>query len=46
MVDKLWERLEQTWYWSIDPALCHRLVESMPQRIEAVIRARGGDTRY
>jgi len=44
-VDKLWERLEATW-WCIDPAECRDLVESMPRRIEAVIRARGGHTRY
>jgi len=37
-VDKLWERLEETW-WSIDPAVCRRLVELMPRQIEAVIRA-------
>jgi len=42
-VDKLLERLEETW-WSIDPAVCRRLVEPMPRRIEAVIRARGGHT--
>jgi len=40
-VDKLWERLKATW-WCIDPAECRDLVESMPRRIEAVIRARGG----
>jgi len=44
-VDQLWERLEREW-WAIDPAQCRRLVESMPRRIEAVIKARGGHIRY
>ena len=43
-VDRLRERLEQEW-WSIDQSLCRRLVESMPRRIEAVIKARGGRIR-
>jgi len=45
MVEELWERLEQTW-WAIEPDLCRRLVESMPARIEAIIMAHGGSTRY
>ena len=44
-VDALWERLEQTW-WSIEPELCQRLVDSMPARIEAVLKAHGGHTRF
>ena len=37
---KLWEALEST--WASIPVECFRhLVESMPQRIEAVLRARG-----
>jgi len=43
-VKELWERLERTW-WDIEH-LCRQLVESMPARIEAVIEARGGYTRY
>jgi len=37
-VEQLWERVEREW-WSTDPALCRRLVESMPHRIEGVIKA-------
>ena len=44
-VDELWERLERVW-WAIEPDLCCRLVESMPDRVEAVIKARGGHTRF
>ena len=44
-VDELWERLEHTW-WAIEPSLCLRLVKSMPARIDAVIRAKGGYTRF
>jgi len=44
-VDELWERLEHTW-WAVEPSLCLRLVKSMPARIDAVIRAKGGYTRF
>ena len=44
-VEQLWERVEREW-WSIDPELCRRLVASMPRRIEAVIKARGGSVRF
>jgi len=44
-VKQLWERLEREW-WAIDPAQCRRLVEPLPRRIEAVIKARGGHIRY
>ena len=42
---QLWEALEST--WASIPVECFRhLVESMPQRIEAVLRAKGGATQY
>lgn len=44
-VDALWERLEKEW-WATEPNLCRRLIESMPARINAVIKARGGHTRF
>ena len=44
-VEHLWERLERVW-WSIEPDQCRRLVQSMPDRIRAVIKARGGYTRF
>jgi len=43
--DELWEQLERVW-WPIEPDQSRRLVESMPARIESVLRARGGHTRY
>ncbi|CBQ72283.1 related to transposase [Sporisorium reilianum SRZ2] len=38
-------RLEEVWA-QIPVSLCQALVESMPKRIEAVIKARGGNTKY
>ena len=44
-ITQLWEALASTWV-SI-PVECFRhLVESMPQRIEAVLRTKGGATQY
>ena len=43
-VEQLWERVEREW-WSTDPAPYRRVVESMPRRIEAVIKARGCSIR-
>ncbi len=31
---------------SITPEQCHRLIDSMPHRIDAVIHAKGGPTKY
>ncbi len=31
---------------SITPEQCHRLIASMPHRIDAVIHAKGGPTKY
>ncbi len=31
---------------SITPERCHRLIDSMPRRIDAVIHAKGGPTKY
>ncbi len=31
---------------SIPPQQCHKLITSMPRRIEAVIKAKGADTKY
>jgi len=30
----------------IEPEMCHNLISSMPIRMEAVIREKGGDTKY
>ena len=37
--------IETTWM-SITPAQCHKLVSSMPRRIQAVIDAKGAPTKY
>ena len=42
---ELWERVEKEWE-NIKPEVCQRLIESMPRRVAAVIRAKGGYTKY
>ena len=42
---ELWERLVKEWN-GIPPEVCQNLIESMPRRIEAVIKANGGHTKY
>ncbi len=37
--------IKATWA-SITPEQCHRLIDSMPRRIDAVIHAKGGPTKY
>jgi hypothetical protein len=44
-VAQLWEALESTWA-SIPVELFRHHVESMPRRIVAVLRAKGGATQY
>jgi len=44
-VHELWERVVKEWD-EIPPEVCQRLIESMPRRIQAVIRAKGGHTKY
>ena len=42
---ELWERVEVEW-GEIKAEECQKLIESMPRRIEAVIKAKGGHTKY
>ena len=42
---ELWERVAEKW-GEIEPAVCQNLIESMPRRIRAVIKAKGGHTKY
>jgi transposase len=42
---ELWERVEREWE-AIDKSVCQRLIESMPRRIAAVLKAKGGYTKY
>jgi transposase len=44
-VHELWERVGKEWN-KIPPEVCQRLIESMPRRIQAVIKAKGGHTKY
>ena len=42
---EIWERAAEVWN-KISPEVCQKLIESMPRRIEAVIKAKGGQTKY
>jgi len=42
---ELWDRIQVEWD-KIEPEVCQNLIESMPRRMEAVIRAKGGYTKY
>ena len=44
-VHELWDRVEVEWN-EIAAETCQNLIESMPRRIKAVIRANGGHTKY
>ena len=41
----LWERIEDEWN-KIEPEVCQNLIESMPRRVAAVLKAKGGYTKY
>lgn len=45
-LDELYARVKKVWRTMITPELCVKLIESMPRRIEAVIKAKGGQTKY
>lgn len=42
---ELWERVEAEWN-KISIDTCRKLIDSMPNRIEAVLKAKGGYTKY
>src|SRR6266850_834355 len=42
---EMWERAVEVWD-NIPPEVCQNLIESMPRRLEAVIKAKGGHTKY
>ena len=44
-VHELWDRLDAEWN-KIPAERCQRLIESMPRRLQAVIKAKGGHTKY
>ncbi len=43
--DELKATVKETWA-SIPPQQCHKLITSMPRRIEAVIKTKGTTTKY
>jgi hypothetical protein len=44
-INELWERVEAEWN-KITAEECMRLIESMPRRVQAVLKAKGGHTKY
>jgi transposase len=42
---ELWDRVQEEWN-KIQPEVCQDLIESMPRRVEAVVKAKGGYTKY
>ena len=42
---ELWDRVEEEWD-KIGVDVCQKLIESMPERIEALLKAKGGYTDY
>jgi hypothetical protein len=41
---KLWDRAEGEWN-KIPPEVCQNIIESIPRCMEAVIKAKGGNTK-
>lgn len=44
-IGELWERTQDVWN-EIPASVCQNLIESMPSRVEAVFKAKGGYTKY
>ena len=44
-VHELWDRVAKE-LTEIPPETCQKLIESMPRRIQAVLEAKGGHTKY
>jgi len=42
---EIWERAVEVWD-NIPPEVCQNLIESMPRRLAAVIKVKGGHTKY
>ena len=43
---ELKEAIKAVWVLELSDEYCQSLVESMPKRLEAVIKAKGGTTKY
>lgn len=44
-IDELWRRVKETWN-AFPASSCLNHINSMPDRIQAVIKAKGGNTKY
>jgi hypothetical protein len=44
-VHELWDRVAKEWT-EIPPETCQKLIERMPRRIQGVLKANGGHTKY
>ena len=44
-VHELLDQFQEEWE-KIEPSVCQNLIKSMPRRIEAVLKAKGGYTKY
>ena len=44
-IAELWERVQTEWE-AIPKKECQKLIESIPRRLAAVIKAKGGYTKY
>jgi hypothetical protein len=42
---ELWERVQEEWN-KIPTEVCQNLIESMPRCVEAILKAKGGYTKY
>ena len=42
---ELWARIEEIWS-TMDAESCQTLIESMPSRVAAVVKSKGGHTKY
>jgi transposase len=45
-IAQLWERVGEVWYSKVTSELCLKLINGMPERLEAVIKAKGGATKW
>jgi hypothetical protein len=43
---ELWERVNRIWEEEAPVEVCRNLIRSMPERMQAVIEAKGGNTRF
>ena len=43
---ELWERVQRIWEEETPVEVCRNLIRSMPERMQAVIEAKGGNTRF